>query len=148
MPAINVFRIGQWVEIADGPFAALRGEIQKICTLTLDGIDAAGRSPCSSSCSGGLRRYTSMPPSSVRQIANAKYRPVSHDCDFPSFFALLSEMEKARGARGTGSNQHQKVTRSDDLTASPVRDMGHLQTAVIRLANASWPTSLSHCLRP
>jgi len=43
MPAINVFRIGQWVEIADGPFAALRGEIQKIRTLTLDGNRCGGK---------------------------------------------------------------------------------------------------------
>jgi transcription antitermination factor NusG len=43
IPAINVFRVGQWVEINDGPFANLRGEIQKIRAASLDGIDAALR---------------------------------------------------------------------------------------------------------
>jgi transcription antitermination factor NusG len=38
-----VFRVGQWVEVKDGPFANLRGEIQKIRASSLDGIDAALR---------------------------------------------------------------------------------------------------------
>lgn len=42
-PAINVFRIGQHIEVTDGPFATLRGEIQKIRTASLDGIDATLR---------------------------------------------------------------------------------------------------------
>lgn len=39
-PAIQVFKIGQCVNIIEGPFASLRGEIQKIRTSNLDGIDA------------------------------------------------------------------------------------------------------------
>lgn len=39
-PAIEVFRIGQWVNVADGPFATLRGQIHQIRTSNLDGIDA------------------------------------------------------------------------------------------------------------
>lgn len=38
-PACLVFRVGQLVEITEGPLSHLRGEIEKIRTETIDGLD-------------------------------------------------------------------------------------------------------------
>lgn len=40
-PAAEVYRLGQLVEIVDGPFAAFRGEIEQVKMGTIDGVVAA-----------------------------------------------------------------------------------------------------------
>ena len=43
IPAAAVFRLGQFVEVTEGPFASFRGEIERINTCTIEGVDSAVR---------------------------------------------------------------------------------------------------------
>lgn len=42
-PAAEIFRLGQLVEVIDGPFQAFRGEIHRIRTMSIDGLDYDAR---------------------------------------------------------------------------------------------------------